>query len=53
MIVENDELPVTRQADIAFDSGADFERALEGGHTVFRDSRAMEPAVREPHWARI
>ena len=53
MVVENDDLSVSGQSDIAFDARSDFERASKGGKTVFRYSRSMESAMREPHWPGI
>ena len=53
MIVKHDDLPVTGQADVAFDAGTKLNCGTERRQTVFGDARPMEPAVSEPHRAGI
>ena len=48
MVVKDNDLAITRQADVAFDARAQIKRGAEGGQAVFRNARSVEPAMREP-----
>ncbi len=50
MVVEHHDLAVARQANVAFDARADFQRGTEGCKAIFGNAGAMESAMREPHY---
>jgi hypothetical protein len=50
MIVEDHDLIIAGQADVALDTGADFQRRSKGGKTILGNAGTVEPAMREPHY---
>ena len=53
MVVEDDDLAVDRQADVALNSGAGVDRGAERGEAILGYSWTVESAMREPHGTRI